>query len=276
MDAFLLMLREGVEAALIVGILLAYLSRLGRHDEKKWVWNGVWAAVLVSVVAGVIVFATIGSLEGRSEEMAEGVVAVAAAGLLTWMIFWMGRRARSIRLGLEAQVDEALAADSLRGLAVVAFVSVLREGLESALFLLSTTVGEASAVAKLVSGLAGIAAAAALGYLIYRGSHRLNIALFFRVTGILIVLFAAGLIAKAIHEFQEVGILGTTREHLWNLGVLDPETSLAGEFLSSLFGWSPSPSLEMIFGYLLFLVPTLLGFLAMTGNKPIRIETRTG
>ena len=201
---------------------------------------------------------------------------MAAAGLLTWMIVWMGRQARFIRFRLEAQVDQALAAGSVTGLALVAFVSVLREGLESALFLLSTTVGETSAVDKVVGGFAGVAAAAAIGYLIYRGSSRLNIAVFFRVTGVLIVLFAAGLIGKAIHELQEASVLGTLREHIWDLGILDPDTSLAGEFLSSMFGWSPSPSLEMFLGYLLFLVPVLSGFLFMTRVKTSGREQPAG
>ncbi len=267
MDAFLLMLREGVEAALIVGILLAYLRRIGRGDDRRSVWIGTAAAIGVSLIAGAIVYATIGSLEGRAEEMAEGIVALAAVGLLTWMIFWMARQARYLRSHLESQVDSALAAGSATALGLVAFIAVLREGLESALFLISTTVGKEAGVGQVLGAVAGVAAAIGLGYLFYRGASQLNLRTFFRITGVLIIFFAAGLVSKAIHEFQEAGVIGTTNEHLWEVGFLDPDTSVPGQFLGSLFGWSPDPSVEMVLGYLLYLIPVLTAFLVMTRQR---------
>ena len=131
MSAFLVMLREGLEAALIVGILLAYVSRTGRRQEAGWIWAGTLSAAALSVVAGVIIYATIGSLEERAEEIAEGVVAFVAAGFLTWMVFWMGSQARYLRGKLESKVDSAFATGSAVGLAAIAFFAVLREGLES-------------------------------------------------------------------------------------------------------------------------------------------------
>ena len=144
MAAFLVMLREGVEAALIVGILLAYVSRLELRRLAQWVWAGTISAALLSVMAGIVIFSTIGSLDERAEEIAEGVVAWVAAGLLTWMIFWMGSQARHIRGRLESEVDMALISGGGGALAAIAFFAVLREGLESALFLISTTVGTRS------------------------------------------------------------------------------------------------------------------------------------
>jgi len=268
MAGFLLMLREGVEAALIVAILLAYLRRLDQTAERRWVWTGTLSAIAVSLMAGIIIYVTIGSLEGRAEEIAEGFVAAAAAGLITWMIFWMARQARLIRARLESQVDTALRAGSATALAFVAFVAVLREGLESALFMISATVGAESAINQLMGGVLGILAAVGIGYLMYQGASRLNLRSFFRVTGVLLILFAAGLVSKAIHEFQEAGVIGTIEEHVWDVGILDPSTSTAGQFLASLFGWTPNPSLLMVIGYLLYLVPVLWAFLSMTAAKP--------
>lgn len=270
MAAFLVMLREGVEAALIVGILLAYMHRLGRRREAQWVWAGTMSAALLSVIAGIVVFSTIGSLGERAEEIAEGVVAWVAAGLLTWMIFWMGSQARHIRGRLEGEVDTALASGGGGGLAAIAFFAVLREGLESALFLISTTVGVEADGLQFAGGLLGLAVAVVIGYLIYRGGTRIDIRVFFRVTGVLIVLFAAGLVTKGIHEFQEVGLLPAVVDPLWNLTILDPDTNVIGQFATSLFGWRPDPSFLMVIGYLAYLVPIGGAFLSMTRKTDAR------
>ncbi len=274
MAAFLVMLREGVEAALIVGILLAYMHRLGRRREAQWVWAGTMSAALLSVIAGIVVFSTIGSLDERAEEIAEGVVAWVAAGLLTWMIFWMGSQARHIRGRLEGEVDTVLASGGGGGLAAIAFFAVLREGLESALFLISTTVGVEADGLQFFGGLLGLAVAVVIGYLIYRGGTRIDIRVFFRVTGVLIVLFAAGLVAKGIHEFQEIGLLPAVVDPLWNLPILDPDTNVIGQFAKSLFGWRPDPSLLMVIGYLAYLVPIGGAFLSMTRKTKAEIPAR--
>lgn len=270
-SAFLIMLREGLEAALIVAIVLAYLKRLSREREFGTVWLGTAAGVGLSLVAGVIIFAAVGGLEGEAEEITEGVIAFVAAGVLTWMIFWMGRQARFIKGELQQKVDAALAAGSAKALAAIAFVAILREGLESALFLLSATVGEESSVPTFVGGLIGLAAAAGIGYLVYRGSRRVNLRVFFRATGILIILFAAGLIAKGVHEFQEVGVLGGEEAYAWNvdhISALDPESSTVAEFLQGMFGWSPHASVLMLLGYLAYLLPIGATFLNQTRKVP--------
>ena len=268
MAAFLVMLREGLEAALIVGILLAYVNRLDGRRDARWIWGGTIAAALLSVIAGVVVFATIGSMEERAEEIAEGVIAFVAAGLLTWMVFWMGSQARHIKDRLERQVDVAFASGSAGALAAIAFFAVLREGLESALFLISTTVGTDADGLQLVGGILGLTVAVGIGYLIYRGGTAIDIRLFFRVTGTLIILFAAGLIAKGIHEFQEVGMLPVALDPIWNLGVFDPDTNLIARFAKSLFGWRPDPSLLMVAGYFGYLIPVGRMFFAMTSRTP--------
>ena len=276
-SGFLIMLREGLEAALIVAIVLAYLRTLGRTDAFARVWLGTAAAVAVSLVAGGVVFVAVGELEGRPEEITEGIVALAAAGVLTWMIFWMARQARFIKGELHAKVDAAMASGSTLALSSIAFVAVLREGLESALFLLGTSVGDESNAARLGGGLLGVAAAAAIGYLVYRGSRRVNLRVFFRVTGILIILFAAGLVAKGVHEFQEAGLLGSVSEHVWDvsdIAWLDPESTQSGEFLGGLFGWSPDPSFEMLLVYFAYLIPIGGAFLAQTRRLPAAAPAR--
>jgi high-affinity iron transporter len=267
MAAFLVMLREGLEAALIVGILLAYVKRLDDRRNARWIWGGTIAAALLSVAAGVVIFATIGSMEERAEEIAEGVIAFVAAGLLTWMVFWMGSQARHMRGRLERQVDMAFATGSAGALAAIAFFAVLREGLESALFLISTTVGTEADGLQLVGGMLGLTVAIGIGYLIYRGGTAIDIRLFFRVTGTLIILFAAGLVAKGIHEFQEVGMLPIVSDPLWDLGILDPDSNLLARFAKSLFGWRPDPSLLMVVGYFGYLIPVGRTFFGMT-NSP--------
>jgi high-affinity iron transporter len=270
-SAFLIMLREGLEGALIVAILLAYLKRLDLRRHFGAVWLGTLAGVAVALVAGAIVFAVLGRLHGRAEAITEGVIAFSAASVLTWMIFWMSRQARFIKGHLHAQVDAALATGSAAGLASIAFVAITREGLESALFMLGTTVGARSHAQEFLGGLIGLAGATIIGYLVYRGSHLVNLRWFFRVTGALIILFAAGLLATGIHEFQEGGLLPSLHEHIWNLSnvtLLNPDRSDFGQLLKGLLGWSPAPSIEMVLVYLLFLIPIGTIFLVQTRKVP--------
>jgi high-affinity iron transporter len=272
MAAFLVMLREGVEAAIIVAILLAYLDRIGRRSESRWIWAGTAAAIVVSLVAGIVLWNTVGGLEGDAEEFVEGAIALFAAGLLTWMIFWMGQQAQNLQGHIHSQVDTAIAAGGATTLAAIAFVAVLREGIESSLFLIATTVGTEPSSTQIIGGLLGLVAAVVIGILFYAGSSRIDIRAFFRLTGVLIILFAAGLVSKAVHEFQELGLLPTVSEHVWDLGILDPSAGTTERFLGSLFGWTPHPSLLMAVAYTAYLVPVLIVFLRMTAPRARRPE----
>jgi high-affinity iron transporter len=258
------MLREGVEAALVVAILLAYLNRLGGKSHIRWVWIGTLSAAFLSLVVGVVIYNTVGALEGRAEELTEGVVAFAAAALLTWMIFWMGKNARQLRDKLESEAASAVEVGGVGALAAVAFVAVMREGLESALFMISTTVGETANGSEVVGGILGLLAAIGVGYLVYRGGSRINLRLFFRVTGFLIILFAAGLVSKGVHEFQEVGVLPIIIEPLYEIPFGDPNISTVARFAKTMFGWSPSPSLLMVISYWAYLIPIGAAFSQMT------------
>jgi high-affinity iron transporter len=206
MGAGVVVLREGFEASLVVGIVLAFLDRTGRRDGFTAVWIGVGAALALSLAVGVALFAAGAELEGRSEMIFEGVVMLTAAGLLTWMIFWMRNRARTLRNEIEGRTQAALDAGSAVGLAFVVFVGVAREGVETALFLFSSVEGS-SPLVSLVAAIIGGVAAIGLGYLFYRGSHRLNLRTFFTATSVLLLLFAGYLLAFGLHELAEAGLI---------------------------------------------------------------------
>ncbi len=206
MGAGVVVLREGFEASLVVGIVLAFLDRTGRRDGFVVVWAGVAAALALSLVVAVALFAAGAELEGTSERLFEGIVMLTAAGLLTWMIFWMRNRARTLRREIEGRTQAALEAGSTIGLALVVFVGVAREGVETALFLFSSVEGS-SPLVSLVASIIGGAAAVGLGYLFYRGSHRLNLRTFFTATSVLLLLFAGYLLAFGLHELAEAGVI---------------------------------------------------------------------
>ena len=206
--AFLITLREGLEVALILSIILAYLNAIGRRDRHATVWAGAGAAGVASAVAGAVIFAIAGGLSYTASEVFEGVVGLLAVGVLTWMIFWMRRNAINIKGELQGKVEGALVSGSRLALASVAFLVVLREGLETALFLFSAfnANAEVSPALTFTGAALGLAAATALGILIYRGGRRLNLRLFFRLTGALVLLVAASLLVYSIHELYEVAL----------------------------------------------------------------------
>ncbi len=206
MGAGVVTLREGFEASLVVGIVLAFLDRTGRRDGFLAVWAGALAAVALSILFAVGLFLVGAELEGTAEKVWEGSTMLAAAALLTWMVFWMRRQARTIRAHLEGRVQAALASGSALALALVAFVGVAREGLETALFLFSSTEGGKSAL-SVIAGLVGLGLAVALGYAFYRGSSRLDLRRFFTLTSGLLLVFAGYLLASGLHELAEAEII---------------------------------------------------------------------
>jgi high-affinity iron transporter len=241
MGAAFLMTREGLEASLIVGIVLGYLAKTENRRYFRLIWLGTAAAVAVSVAAGAALFFTIGELEGRGEQIFEGIAMFSAVAVLTWMIFWMRKQAANIKKELEAKLASAIVAGSAIGLASVVFFAVLREGVETALFLFA--IGESSTpLATGIGAVVGLAISISLGVAIYMGSRRLNLRQFFTATGLLLIVFAAGLLAHAVHEFQEAGILPETVEHLWNTNGIVSEDSHFGKFLTALFGYNGDPS----------------------------------
>jgi high-affinity iron transporter len=204
MGSFVIVLREGFEATLLIGLILGVLNRTGNREHIRSVWTGVAAALATSVVIGAILFAAVGELEGNAEALYEGTAMLLAAAVVTWMVFWMRKQARTLGGHLRSQVTSAVIAGGGLALASVAFIGVAREGLESALFLFAA-VSDDGIVATVVGGSLGAVAAVTLGWLFYRGTLRLDLRRFFMVTGVLVIGFAAYLIAGGMHELGEAG-----------------------------------------------------------------------
>jgi high-affinity iron transporter len=265
-EAFLIALREGFEAALIVAIVLAFVRRKA-PEHARAVWLGTGAALLIAAAVGVALQITLDGLEGVARMRTFAVICLAAAALLTWMIFWMRKHSRGLKAELEGKAGTALAAGSGFALAGVAFLAVIREGLETALFLLSTT--SAAGGGQVVIGtLIGLAVAAVLGVAVYHGSNVINMRKFFMVTGALIILFAAGLLSRAVQFLQASGDLGTLDNSAYNVtqyAWLTVSTQ-SGRFLAGIFGWDPRPSIEQVIAYFGFLVP--VGWAYFHAPKP--------
>lgn len=260
LPAFLITLREGLEAALIVTILAAYLVQTHRRPEIRRLWVGVVAAVLGSVGVGLAIAAGGAELSRRSQELLEGFAGLAAVALLTWMIFWMRRHARSLRKELSQKTDEALASGSAYALPMLAFVAVGREGLETVLFLYAAFSASTAPAASGGGAVVGLVAAIALGYGIYKGSTRLNLRLFFQITGGLIIAVAAGMIASSIHEFNEAGVLLFWTSTAWDASGVIGSSGILGTLLKGLIGYDPKPTVLQAVLYFAYLVPTLIAF----------------
>ncbi len=257
-SGLLITLREGLEIALVLAIIIAYLSKIGRGDRLGAIWAGAAAAVVASVATGLLFHRLVGEFEGKWEQFIEGVLAFAAVGVLTWMIFWMRGHARGIASELHAKLDDALAR-SFTALAVVAFIAVAREGFETVLFLLSAETSSASGAAVVTGGVIGLAIAAALGYLFYLGSERVDLRKFFNWTGLLLILFAAGLFAKGIHEFREFLEFEAAwySAPVWEFSSGPLAEGWTYDFLKGLFGWSSDPERIRVAAYLVYVVPVL-------------------
>lgn len=271
--SLLIMVREGFEAALIVALVFAYLRRIGRLDMARATWFGIAAAVALSTIVGVVLHVTMGGLEGAGRMRAFASISLVAAGVLTWMVFWMRRQSRAIKGDLEHKVDRALhASNATAAVTFVAFFAVLREGIEAALFLVAAATD--SGGGEVVAGAAiGIAIAVALGGLVYLGGRRLPMRAFFQATGLIVIVFAAGLLARTVLFLQSSGDLGTFSNAVYNLtGArwLTQQTEF-GKFLAAMFGWDPRPSIEQVVVWAAYLVPVT--FLFLRGGRQMPTET---
>jgi high-affinity iron transporter len=205
MGAFVIVLREAFEACLVLGLIFAFLNKTGqRSSHGQAVWQGTGWAIALSVAMGAVLFITVGELEGTAEQIYEGTAMLLAAAVVTWMVFWMRKQAKTIGGALRAQVGDAVAHGGGLALATVAFVAVAREGLETALFLF-VSVGDDGVLPTVIGGTLGLATAIALGLGLYRGSLKLDLRRFFLYTGLLVIAFAAYLLVGGLHELGEAG-----------------------------------------------------------------------
>lgn len=270
--AFLITLREGLEAALIVAIVMAYLRQLGRRDQFGIVAGGAMAGGVIALAVGISIYLTAGELAGRAEGYMEAIIALLAAGVLTWMIFWMRGQARSIGGQLRGEVDRALATGAVFGLAAITFIGVLREGIETALFMLAV-VFDSGVVSSSIGGFAGLTVAMVLGYAIYRGGQHINLRAFFQITGGLIILFAAGLLGKGVFQLQVLGVFESYHFPVWDL-TQNPllGTGQVAAFLRGLFGWSSRPSIEQLVVWIAFMGTA--GWFFYHGRLPASVSAR--
>ncbi|MGH2445311.1 MAG: iron uptake transporter permease EfeU [Candidatus Limnocylindria bacterium] len=252
-------LREGVEAALIVSIILAYLAKTGNRRHFGKIWLGAGAAVALSIVIGLVLFNTIGGFEEPAEQIFEGFAMVIAASVVTWMLFWMRRTAANIKGELQAGVDRALVEGGIFGLAILAFTAVIREGIETALFLMGqATAAGTEASSTLIGAVIGLAIAVAIGYGLYRGARVINLRTFFGWTGIALIFIAAGLLSHGIHEFIEAGWIGFGTATAFDIsGILPHEENLLGEMLRAIFGYTSRPEWITFVAWLVYIVVVL-------------------
>ena len=255
--ALLITLREGLDAALIVGIVLGILQKLQRPDRARIVWLGTLSAIVLSLLIALGLTALGAELEGATEELFEGFTMLLAALVLTWMIFWMQRQGRTVRQGLEIQMRRAISSEQAGELFWVPFLAVLREGIELALFL-TAAVMASSAQQTWIGGLIGLVLAVAVAWGIFATTVRLDVHQFFQVTGAILLVFAAGLLARSVHAFVEVGWLPALVGHVWNTAALLDDQSAPGQVARSLLGYRNSPSLAEVIAYVGYLAAVLV------------------
>ncbi len=265
--SILITLREGLEIALVLAVMIAYLVKTGRGGALRPVWAGTAAAAAVCIATGVAFHLAVGEFVGKTEQFIEGTLAFSAAAVLTWMIFWMRANSRNLGGELRGRIDTALG-QSAWALGLVAFVAVAREGFETVLFLLGAEAGTSSGGEVILGGVIGLAIAAVIGLAFYRGSERVDLKRFFHVTGLLLILFAAGLFAKGVHEFREfLGIdASLIATPLWTITSGPFAQGWLHDFLQGLFGWSPEPERIRVVAYLAYLVPILWLYFLPSGS----------
>jgi high-affinity iron transporter len=268
LPTFVIGLREGVEAALIVGIIAAFLRQEERGDALRYVWAGVATAVLLCAAVGVTLQIVNEDLPQRQQEGLETIVSLGAVGIVTFMIVWMRRNARGLRKELERSAAGALARGSIYALVAMAFFAVLREGLETAVFLLAAFQSTANPGAAGAGALIGLAVAVAIGWGIYKGGVRLNLSKFFRFTAAVLVLVAAGLLAAAAHTAHEAGWLNAFQGQALDLSWLIVPGSVTSSLFTGMLGLQPQPTVAEAAVYILYAVPMLVYVLWPQRSRP--------
>ena len=257
LSTFVIGLREGLEAALIVGIVAAFLRTNGRLDLLRWVWAGVAAAVVLCLGVGIALHMASQNLPYRQQEGLETVIALVAVAMVSYMVVWMRRHARSLKHDLEGAAGAALDSGSGWALVAMAFLAVLREGFETAVFLVAAFNESANPTTAATGALIGILVACVLGYGIYSGGFRINLARFFRITGAVLVLVAAGLVTSAFHSAHEAGWIDAGQRQVADLTWLVRPGSVQSSLLTGMLGWQPRPTVIEVVVYVAFLVPVM-------------------
>ncbi|MEU6812369.1 iron uptake transporter permease EfeU [Streptomyces sp. NPDC046831] len=262
---YLIGLREGLEASLVVCILIAYLVKTGRRDALKPIWAGIGIAVAIALGFGCVLEFGSQELTFQAQEALGGSLSIVAVGLVTWMVFWMRRTARHLKSELHGKLDAALAMGT-GALVATAFLAVGREGLETALFVWASVHAASDGSPRPLIGVAlGLATAVLLGWLFYRGALRINLAKFFTWTGGMLVVVAAGVLAYGVHDLQEADWIPGLNSLAFDISGIVPPDSWYGTLLKGVFNFQPDPTVLQVTVWLLYLVPALALFLAPVG-----------
>ncbi|MFD0152124.1 iron uptake transporter permease EfeU [Streptomyces sp. NPDC055721] len=270
---YLIGLREGLEASLVVCILIAYLVKTGRRDALKPIWIGIGVAVGVALAFGAGLEFGSQELTFEAQELLGGSLSIVAVVLVTWMVFWMRRTARHLKAELHGRLDAALQMGT-GALVATAFLAVGREGLETALFVwASVRASSDGSYAPLAGVVLGLLTAVLLGWLFYRGALRINLAKFFTWTGGMLVVVAAGVLAYGVHDLQEARFLDGLADKAFDVSATIPPDSWYGTLLKGVFNFQPDPTVLQVTVWALYLIPTLALFLAPIGSGPsVRVE----
>lgn len=270
LPTFVIGLREGVEASLIVGIVAAFLRQQGRLDALRWMWTGVGVALVLCIGVAVALQLVDDALPQRQQEGLETVVASIAVGMVTFMIVWMRRHARNLAGELREHAAGALARGSVWALVAMAFFAVVREGLETAVFLLAAFQASGNALSAGAGAVIGILVAVGIGWGIYGGGVRLNLARFFRLTSVALVLVAAGLVMSAFHTAHEAAWLNSLQARAVDLGWLVRPGTVSSSLLTGVLGLQPQPTVGEAAGWLVYAIPMLAFVLWPAGRRPFR------
>ncbi len=276
LPGYLLALREGLEAALVIGIVFSVLAKINQRQLGRAVWFGIIGGIVVSLITALILNRIGMEFEGKGEEIFEATAMLLAASILTWMVFWMRKRSNELKNQIELKVKQSVEYKNEQkgkgAIFLLAFLAVVREGIELALFLLAIRL-ETEPLQVTLGVVLGIASAVLIGVVVFTSSKKLSLTRFFQATNFLLALFAAGLVGLGIHELNELGWIPSVIEHVWNLNGFLPDQSTLGQLLKAIVGYKSSPSLTMVIGYFgYFLVLAFIIWLRAKEPKPI-IET---
>jgi high-affinity iron transporter len=267
---YLIGLREGLEASLVVGILIAYIVKTGHRDRLLQIWTGVATAIALSLCFGALLSFTSANLSYEDQEAFGGYTSIIAVAFVTWMIFWMRRTARFLKSDIEGKLASALTMGSF-ALVGAAFVSVGREGLETSVFLWAAVQSTGRTTSPLVGAALGLLTAVALGWLFYRQAIRINLSKFFKYTGIGLVIVAAGVLAYGVHDLQEAGVLGGLSNTVFDISSTIPIDSWYGTLLKGTFNFNPAPTTYEFAIWLAYLIPVMTAFL-WPQRTPVKTE----
>jgi len=269
---FVIFLREGVEASMIIAILLAYLNRIGQREHFRDIFLGVGAALVLAGAGGVVAYETIRSYDGsRAQTIFETCTYLLAAAVLTYMTFWMRNHARSLSKELRSRADAAIDGRARWGLGLLAFQAVGREGLETVVFTLAI-VFSTSAASALTGAVIGLAVSLVIAFVIYRLGHQLKLSRFFTVIGVLLMIFAAGLVADAVQNMQELGWLPVLSSPMWHSASFLSEDSAFGDVMHSFFGYSDAPTALQLLMYVCYLAIVIVAYLKLRPRLVSRPE----